>query len=368
MNQSVYQFRMDRARTEMAKQGIDCLMVVPSSDMKYLCGYPLGGDERLLVLVLTHDAEPFILANQLYELQMPGDAVTDYIFWKDGEDPVAMLKEVLQKKNVKAHRIAVSAAMPAMFLLQIMAVLSQMEFVNAGSIISALRVYKDAQEKEYMIKAVQASDRALTECMRHGRQWLGRTEEELMDELIRCMKAEGLSAPGGIAAAGANAAEPHHMGDRTIIREGDCVLLDFGGAYQHYMSDTTRTFFMGEPDPEAREVYQIVLEANAAGEEAAKAGNPLCAVDQAARAVIERYGYGAYFTHRTGHGIGIDCHEGPAASGVETTLIRPGMAFTCEPGIYLPGRFGVRIEDQIIMNEDGTPMILQKYPKDMIIL
>lgn len=181
------------------------------------------------------------------------------------------------------------------------------------------------------------------------------------------MTKQGLNAHGAIVAVGANAAVPHHVTGQTIIEKGNCMLVDYGANCEGYCSDMTRTFHFGEPSDEFKRVYEVVKEANRRGQEAAKIGNLLQDVDRAARSYIESQGYGPYFTHRTGHGIGLEGHEGPsAAEGVEVPIV-PGMAFSIEPGIYFPGRFGVRIEDQALIREDGLH-ILHDFSREIRII
>ena len=368
MKDSAFASRVGKINEILKQEGIDCFLVTPSSDMKYLCGYSIKGDERLLALVLAPDHEPFIIANILYELQVTETPVTEFTYWFDGEDPFSLLKTELEKRGIRPKTIAVDAAMPALFTLQLNALYPDARFVNGSPLVQPLRVYKDRQEMDRMIESTAKADIALKRCMDKGTYWVGKTESDFLAELAYEMTCLGLTAPGACVAVGANAAVPHHNTGDTVIEMGKCLLIDFGGSYKNYCTDMTRTYHFGEPSDKFKEVYHVVLEANLSGEEAAKVGNQLQDVDIAARKVIEKAGYGDYFIHRTGHGIGIDCHEGPSAGAGETTLIRPGMAFSCEPGIYLPGEFGVRIEDQVLIEEDGTTRVLHQLPKELTII
>ncbi len=368
MKESAFTPRVENMNNILKKEGIDCFFVTPSSDMKYLCGYSIKGDERFLALVLAPGHEPFIIANILYELQVTETPITEFTYWPDGEDPFALLKTEMEKRGIAHDTIAVDSSMPALFTLQLTSLYPDAEFVNGSPLVQPLRIYKDRQEMDCMIEATAKADIALKKCMDKGLYWIGKTESDFMAELAYEMTCLGLAAPGATVAVGANAAVPHHNTGNTVIEMGKCLLIDFGGTYKNYSTDMTRTYHFGEPSAKFREVYQVVLEANLAGEEAAKAGNELQDVDRAARDVIEKAGYGEYFIHRTGHGIGIDCHEGPSAGAGETTIIRPGMAFSCEPGIYLPGEFGVRIEDQVLIEEDGSTKVLHKLPKELTVI
>ena len=373
MRRSAFSERIDKIYGIMEEQGIGSFIITPSSDMKYTCGYSIKGDERLLCLVLSPGHEPFILANALYELQVRETPVEDFVFWSDGGDPISMLKAEMSGRGIfndrgsgkSSAKIAVDAAMPARFLVGIANAFEGASIINGSPLLDPLRVFKDEEELQAMREAAVLGEEALKAAIEKGEYWIGRKETDFLADFIKELTCRGISDAGGIVAAGENAAVPHHHSGSSTIEWGKCLLIDFAGTWKNYNTDMTRTYFFGEPDEHFKEVYRIVLEANLAGEKAAVAGNTLGDVDAAAREVIESYGYGKYFTHRTGHGIGIDCHEGPSAGKGEKTLIRPGMVFSCEPGIYLPGRFGIRIEDLCMINADGSTSILQKLPKEL---
>ena len=366
LKDSPFSARLQKTTELMLREGIDCLIVTPSSDMKYLCGYSIGGDERFLALIVAPGKEPFIIANALYELQVTETPITEFAYWSDGSDPFELLRLQLSQREIRTDVIAIHSAMPALFSLPIAQMYPAARLCNMSPLIQTLRLYKDRAEMDAMIAATAKADAALEACIGKGTYWLGKTESEFLAEFVMEMTRLGLNGAGGIVAVGANAAIPHHHTGNTVIESGKCLLIDFGGTYMNYNTDMTRTFFFGKPEKEFVDVYNIVLEACLAGEAAAKAGNRLEDVDIAARGVIRKYGYGDYFIHRTGHGIGIDGHEGPSAGIGEKTVIAPGMAFSCEPGIYLPGRFGVRIEDQVLIEQDGSTRILHSFPKQLM--
>lgn len=366
MKNSPFTARIQKTWELMQNEQVDCLIVTPSSDMKYLCGYSINGDERLLALVLSPGKEPFIIANTLYELQVTQTPVTEFAYWNDGSNPFDCLKAQIADRGIPTGSIAINSAMPALFSLPIAQLYPQAKMSNFSPMLQKLRLYKDRAEMDAMIAATGKADIALEKCMNKGLYWLGKSEAEFMGELGMELNRLGVRDAGGCVAVGENAAVPHHHTGVSTIQTSKCFLVDFGGNFENYNTDMTRTFFFGKPDQKFIDVYNIVLEACLAGEAAAKSGNRLEDVDIAARSVITRYGYGEYFIHRTGHGIGIDCHEGPSAGTGEKTLIAPGMAFSCEPGIYLPGEFGVRIEDQVLIEENGSTRILHAFPKNLI--
>ncbi len=368
MKVSPFKKRVEKVLSIMKKNQISCMLVTPSSDLKYLCGYSVNGDERFLALILCPGREPFMIANSLYELQVTDTPITEFIYWQDGENPFELLKQALITRQIETNRIALSSSMPVLFSLPLMDLWENASFINASNYIQPLRIYKDRAEMDAIIAATSKAEQSLKAIMDKGTYWIGKTEEDLLAEFRFEMTKRGLKNADACVASGANAACPHHSTGPSLIEPGKCLLIDFGATYENYYSDMTRTFFFGKPDERFCRIYDIVLDACLAGENAAKAGNQLQDVDTAARNVITKAGYGDYFIHRTGHGIGIDYHEGPSAGPGEQFPISPGMVFSCEPGIYLPGEFGVRIEDQIMIEEDGSTKILHSFPKNLIII
>jgi Xaa-Pro dipeptidase len=358
---------MNEVREEMRKRGIDLFLVSPSSNLFYLSGYAVHGDERLLLLVLPREGEPFVLANLLYKDQVEPLLVTEFVYWKDGEDPFVLLKREIEKRNFPVENIALEPQVPAFFSLPIAEQFPRTVFTLGSPLTDTLRRHKDSGEIELIRRACKLSDQALAAVIEKGAYWIGKTEAQFCDELTAELRRGGVAAYDAIVAVGANGAVPHHVTGQTVIKEGKGLLIDFGGRLQGYHTDCTRTFHFGVPDAEFEKVYSIVLEAHMAAEAKARPGNLLGDVDNAARQVIEKAGYGPYFTHRTGHGLGIDGHEGVSAAKGETTPIAAGMIFSIEPGIYLPGRLGVRIENLVAIGLDG-PEVLHAFPRELRII
>ena len=368
MNDNIYLNRMKKIKEEMAKAGIDIFLLGPSPDLFYLTGYAAKGDERLFLLVLPREgvanSAPFILANLLYKEQVKSLPAKEFIYWKDGEDPFGLLKAEIEKRNIPVKKAALDPQIPALFSLPLTQALSGTGFVLGSPLTDPLRQIKEHDELELIRRAGRESDRALAAVMSKGSGWIGKTETEFREELFAELQRGGLASPGAAVAVGANAAIPHHGCGGAVIEKGKCLLVDFWSRFDGYYTDCTRTFHFGKPDKEFEKIHAIVLEAHLAAEAAARPGNTLGDVDKAARSVIDNYGYGEYFTHRTGHGIGIDVHEGsPVNKGVQTPIM-PGMVFSIEPGIYFPGRFGVRIENIVIVGGNG-PEPLHAYPREL---
>lgn len=363
----VYRNRLEKVYARMRKEGVSCMLITPSPDMKYLTGYAHWADERLMAAVFAPGKEPFIIANRLYRQSLTQMPYPDILYWTDAEDPYTLLRQQLENRRICTDVVAVDDALAAGILVPILEQLPGSGIVLASQVLAKLRMYKDRYEMDAMRTACRKASEALRITMEKGRYWIGHTEAELANALCSEMVRQGLQFGSASVSVQENSAEPHHLKSDRVIEDGCCMWIDFGSTYRNYCTDMTRAFCFGEPDPEYRKLCDIVNEAREAGIAAARVGAPLHAVDDAARGVIVSYGYGEYFTHRTGHGIGIMNHEGPSAAAGESTLIAPGMAFSVEPGIYIPGKFGVRVEDQILIDENGNTTKLHDYPTDLVV-
>ncbi|WP_411761822.1 aminopeptidase P family protein [Streptomyces tunisiensis] len=347
-----YKDRMDRAARQAADAGLAGLLVAPGPDLVWLTGYaPPAVTERLTLLVLAAGREPVLVVPTLEAPDAekatgaPALALRD---WTDGKDPYALTAALLDDRG----RFGVSDNAWALHLLGLQRALPGTSYVSLTDALPMLRAVKDAAELERLAAAGAAADAAFEE-IRNVR-FSGRPESEVAADLAALLRRFGHSQVDfTIVASGPNGANPHHeAGDRRIGR-GDMVVLDFGGLKDGYGSDTSRTVHVGEPTEEERRVHDLVREAQEAGFRAVRPGAACQDVDRAARAVIADAGYGEYFVHRTGHGIGVTTHEPPYMIEGEERPFVPGMCFSVEPGVYLPGRFGVRIEDIVTVTEDG---------------
>ncbi|NEA96715.1 aminopeptidase P family protein [Actinospica acidiphila] len=347
-----YKHRMDRAARQAADAGLAGLLVAPGPDLVWLTGYtPPAVTERLTLLVLAAGREPVLVVPTLEAPDAekatgaPSLALRD---WTDGKDPYALTAALLADRG----RFGVSDNAWALHLLGLQQALPGTSYVSLTEALPMLRAVKDAAELERLAAAGAAADAAFEE-IRNVR-FSGRPESEVAADLAALLRRFGHSQVDfTIVASGPNGANPHHeAGDRRIER-GDMVVLDFGGLKDGYGSDTSRTVHVGEPTEEERRVHDLVREAQEAGFRAVRPGAACQDVDRAARAVIADAGYGEYFVHRTGHGIGVTTHEPPYMIEGEERPLVPGMCFSVEPGVYLPGRFGVRIEDIVTVTADG---------------
>ncbi|MYS45308.1 M24 family metallopeptidase [Streptomyces sp. SID5998] len=347
-----YRARMDRAARAAADAGLAGLLVAPGPDMVWLTGYaPTAVTERLTLLVLAPGQDPVLVVPTLEAPDAehaPGAPALTLRDWTDGKDPYAVTAALLDRTG----RFGISDNAWAMHLLGLQQTLPGTAYTSLTTALPMLRAVKDAAELELMAAAAAAADATFEEIRKVP--FSGRRESEIGAELAGLLRLFGHSQVDfTIVGSGPNGANPHHeMGDRVIER-GDMVVLDFGGLKDGYGSDTTRTVHVGEPTDEERRVHDIVREAQEAGFRAVRPGVACQEIDRAARAVIAEAGYGEYFIHRTGHGIGVTTHEPPYMIEGEEQPLVPGMCFSVEPGVYLPGRFGVRIEDIVTVTEDG---------------
>lgn len=332
----------------MGDRDVDVVVLSVGADMPYFVGYEAPGSERLTALVVTTSQEPVLLVPDLEAPRVTGDV--QVVTWSETEDPI----DLLAKMGGSPGRVAVGDHMWSTFLIQLQDKWGDAAWMPASELTNDLRMRKDRAEIEALRRAARAIDWVMERIPGEVR-FAGRSEAEVARDLAEMTIEEGHdTCEFTIVASGPNASSPHHEpGDRTI-EEGDLVVCDFGGRRDGYYSDSTRTFSVGEPSVGQIEIYDVVLEANAAGREAVAAGVRCEEVDRATRAVIEDAGYGEFFIHRTGHGIGLEVHESPYIVEGNQLPLEAGMTFSIEPGIYLPGKVGVRIEDIVACTDDGV--------------
>ncbi|WP_432028285.1 aminopeptidase P family protein [Streptomyces sp. 1222.5] len=361
-----YGARMERAARSAADAGLAGLLVAPGPDMVWLTGYtPTAVTERLTVLVLAPGREPVLVVPTLEAPDAEsavGAAALTLRDWTDGKDPYAVTAALLDDRG----RFGISDNTWSLHLLGLQRTLPGTSYAALTDALPMLRAVKDAAEVDLLAAAGAAADAAFEEIRKVP--FAGRRESDIGHDLAGLLRRFGHSQVDfTIVGSGPNGANPHHeVGDR-VIREGDMVVLDFGGLKDGYGSDTTRTVHVGEATEEERRVHDVVRAAQEAGFRAVRPGAACQDVDRAARAVITDAGYGEYFIHRTGHGIGVTTHEPPYMIEGEEQPLVPGMCFSVEPGIYLPGRFGVRIEDIVTVTEDGGRR-LNDTTREMVIV
>ncbi|TKV60895.1 aminopeptidase P family protein [Nakamurella flava] len=361
--------RLARLAGQARVIGADVVLVAPGADLHYFAGHSVGSHERLTCLVVPADGEPALLVPTLERPGWTGSPIeamgVPIGTWTDGADPYRTLVELFRDGT---RVIAVDDHMPAVHAVNVRDAVPGAELVLAGEAIGELRMRKGPDEVDQLAAAGAAIDRV----QRRVGEWLrpGRTENEIAADIAAAIVAEGHARPDFvIVGSGPNGASPHHEASDRVVQAGDLVVVDIGGPLPTgYFSDCTRTYLVGsraDADPEAVAVYEIVRAAQAAGVAAVRPGATAESIDAASRAVITEAGYGEYFITRTGHGIGLEVHEHPYMVAGNVRPLEPGMAFSVEPGIYLPGRFGVRIEDIVVVGADG-PVLMNNAPTELV--
>lgn len=347
--------RIERCIVEMEKRHIDQLIVSTAVNLFYFTGSWVESGERLMTLILSRKEAPKLLIHQMFRHEVKDIDGVDIHFWKDEHDPVALLASHLADRS----RVGIDKYWPSHFLIALMKHKNTVEWFSASPVIDELRQIKTAAELDTLRESARIADKVMERAA--SIQHFPLTETELAELLRQSFKTEGVPqfSFSPIVGFGENSAVPHHHTSDRRSGEGHAVLIDMGGRYREYCSDMTRTYYLGEPDARFKEVYGIVLEAQQAAIAKVKPGIPAQEIDQAARDVIARAGYGEQFTHRTGHGLGIEIHEEPYITASNPQLLQAGMVFSIEPGIYLPGQFGVRIEDIVVVTEDGVEVLNQ---------
>jgi Xaa-Pro aminopeptidase len=362
---AVLRARLERAREAAAGTG---LLIAPGSDLRYLLGREGGSFERLTTLVIPAEGSPALVVPKLEApgfSDLPLDELgIEVVTWVDGDDPYGVAADRLRG----SERVAVSDFTPALHVLALREALPKAEQVLAGPIVRELRMRKDAAEIDALRKAGTAIDRV------HARvgEWLraGRTEAQVGADIEAAIVEEGhVAADFVIVGSGPNGASPHHSVSDRVIEAGDVVVVDIGGPVaEGYNSDSTRTYAIGDPrDADVAATYAVLRDAQQAAVDAVRPGVTAESIDAAAREVIAAAGFGELFIHRTGHGIGLDVHEDPYIVSGNELILEPGMAFSVEPGIYQPGRWGARIEDIVVVTEDGVEPMNHR-PHDLAIL
>src|SRR4051812_3633095 len=347
-----YLARARRVVASASERGLSGVLVTPGPDLVWLTGYqPTAITERLTVLVLTPDQSPTLVVPTLERPDAEGAVGAgglSIVDWADGEDAFQRARGFIPDSATMG--IADSAW--ALHLLGLQDAVPGSSYRSLTQSLPMLRAVKDANELARLKAAGAAADATYEQIL--GVRFAGRRETDVAADLARLLREFGHEQVDfTVVGSGPNGANPHHEAGERLIEAGDAVVLDFGGLMDGYGSDTTRTVCVGEPSAEVREVHEIVREAQQAGVEAVRPGIACQEIDRAARKVITEAGYGERFIHRTGHGIGTTTHEPPYMIEGEEQPLLPGMCFSVEPGIYLAGRFGVRIEDIVTVTETG---------------
>lgn len=357
--------RLERFSAELEHHGIDAFVGWSPVTMGYLTGFSEGGGERFMALCVRKSGEVRLICPALSATQAGRCGIQDVAGWKDGENPLALFEQLAQDWHLQAGIVAVDDELPAHMLLAMQEALPAALFKPGNRYLSTLMRVKEPAELEHLRSAASIADRSFAAGLAALKP--GATEAQVAAALNKEMERLGGKPLFCIIAAGANGAEPHHVSDETPIQPGDVVVMDFGCTVEGYPSDITRTVCLGKASDEAKKVYGIVYEAQARARQAIRVGEECQELDRIARKVIEDAGFGPYFMHRLGHGLGMRGHEDPNLVEGNAHRLEVGNVFSVEPGIYLPGKLGVRIENictvgpegGISLNEEPSPTLLE---------
>lgn len=355
------QNRVDSLLNTMKENLVPQILITDPSSIFYFTGEWIHPGERMLALYISLERENKIFINELFPVT--ADLGVEKVWFKDTDDSVKLLSDYIDSSK----KIGIDKNWPSKFLIKMMDYNIASSYVNGSDLVDYIRQKKDDKEKELMRNASKLNDNAISTLINNISD--SKTEQDMAAELTSIYKDLNTSGHSfdPIIAFGENGADPHHETDASTLKPGDSIIVDIGCIKDSYCSDMTRTVFYKEASSKAKEVYNTVLEANKKAIAKIKPGVKFSEIDLAARDYIESKGYGKYFTHRTGHSIGIDVHETGDVSSVNHEVLEPGMIFSVEPGIYIPNEFGVRIEDLVLVTKDGCE-VLNSYPKDLKII
>jgi Xaa-Pro aminopeptidase len=346
-----YVNRLGRVRAVMSERAVDAVLLSVGHDLPYLTGYYAMPLERLTMLVVSQRGDAVMVVPRLEVPRVkPQPGVFTIRPWDETEDPIAMVAKLLGN----ARRIAVGDQMWARFLVDLLPHTAGASFLRAVDVVGPLRMTKDAAEIAALQAAGAAADRVATQLHSGKIPLVGQTEAQVSADISARLISEGHDIVNfAIVAAGENAASPHHHAGPRVIARNEIVLCDFGGTMNGYCSDITRCVYTGTPPSEIAAAYDVLVASQAAGVLAGVVGAECQDVDRASREVIDAAGFGEYFVHRTGHGIGMEAHEDPYMVSGNHLRISAGHAFSVEPGIYIPGKWGMRLEDIVIATSSG---------------
>ena len=348
--------RVQRVVERMKAQGLRQILVTATASVYYLTGFWVEPHERMLALYLDDQGQAVLFGNEIFGLPSAPDLPV--VAHTDSQDPVAGLA-----RHIRSGRLGIDKFWYSKFLIGLLEHRPDVTPVQGSAPVDLCRMEKDGAEREAMRRSSAINDQVVSAAIAALRD--GARENELASLVNREFLSRGADCEGTqLVCFGPNGADPHHSGDATVLQPGDSVTFDIFTPISHYWCDMTRTVFYKTVSQKQREVYELVRRANEAAEAAVRPGVKLSDLDGIARGIIADGGYGPYFTHRLGHGCGLDCHEPPDVSAASEAVAVPGMVFSIEPGIYLPGEFGVRIEDLVLVTETGCE-VLNAYPKDL---
>ena len=356
---------MNKLIESLKESDLDAMFIAPSEELMFLADFSPHICERIQGLFVKENGDYFYFCNRLTRDEVEENLPSEKVYsWLDNQGFLKDLENLLEEKNLIGKTIGVNSTARAFNILDVMDNID-VKFKNGKSILEDMRIIKTEDEIDKMKEAGRKTDEVMKETIDFIKP--GMTEGEIVERVKTLFEEKDMVCEFAIVACGPHTALPHYSGTEGVVKKKDVVLMDIGGKYKGLTSDMTRTVFVGGASEEEVEVYNIVLESNKKGISMANKGTVAKEVDNAARKIIEKKGYGNYFTTRLGHGIGYSVHEAPYITGYNNLILDEAMAFSIEPGIYMKGKFGVRIEDIVII-EDGKAVRINNFTKEMIII
>lgn len=348
----VFKQRAEKAISLLQERGVEGLLLFPGVELFYLTGFRIGLSERPSAALIPFEAEPVLIVPELEgELRGQRPWISEVETWREEEDPFRLIAENMRRRGLSEARVGICETSLWGWVKRLERYLPSVQLIDASDAINSLRMIKSGEEFDHMRRACEIADKALEVGFQSLRE--GMTEHELSSIIRAEMNRLGGRPQFGLVLFGEKAALPHGAPGDKVLRKGDVVLVDTGANVEGYSSDITRTVVFGEPTERQRLIWETVLRANRAAFEVIKPGTTCEEADGVARRVISEAGFGEYFIHRLGHGIGLQGHEHPYLVGGNKLRLKPGMTFTIEPGIYIVGEIGVRIEDTALCTPEG---------------
>lgn len=358
---------MKKLQQKMSESGIDCAVLVPGPNLYYLTGLSMHLSERITVALIPAQGAAKLLLPLLEKPQAEAkiEIEAKFFSYRDEEGPDGAFTSAVGSLNLDGKSLGVEyQTMRVLELNQLRKHAPNASYKKLEDVLGQLRIIKDEDELSNMRQAIKLTEEILEKMISQMREGMTETDCALIYQQEALNSGTGKMSFTPIVASGPNGGSPHVIpGDRKL-QQGDMVTIDAGVFYKHYPGDITRNMAVGEPNPKLEEIHKIVEQANAAGRAAAKPGVACQDVDRASRRVIEDAGYGEYFIHRTGHGLGLEIHEPPYIMEGNEQILEPGMTFTVEPGIYVPGLGGARVEDDMLITTDGAESLTQ-FPREL---
>jgi Xaa-Pro dipeptidase len=363
MDEALCREHIEKLRTHLERAGADALYVTSPGSNLYYTGVPMGPSDRVMASIITRDNAPCLIvpgfeANRITNMRIVGEIAS----WEEHEDPFALIADVLAKLGCDSGTLALDGQTWYGVLEGLRQAMPNARFINGQPLIDRCRMIKNERELGFMEEACAITGKALASAVAELKE--GMTELEFAELIAHKYRTEGGVHGGSLVQSGPSASDPHLAAGERPITRGDAVVLDSGCQLNDFCSDVTRTLMVGDVPDEVRTAWAVLKDAQQAALDAIRPGATCESIDAAARRWLTKRGYGDYFTHRLGHGIGLDGHEHPYLVGGNRLPLEPGITTTVEPGIYVPGKFGLRIEDVMVVTDDGCRVLSHTVPRD----